>query len=355
MALGDFSLLRLTSFPNIDVKVLGWSGADIQSNEQVIGISHPRGDYKRISFGRRTRDVTIRFSDGDTMPANKGYQVSWLQGVTQGGSSGSPLLATIDRKHYVVGPLSAGPDVDEDNSAQVCRTRNLSGSYGRFSVALPYLEPYLTSTSGMTGTDGNPGTAQAVLAANPNPVIAAAGSTKGRTTLTWNAAGVAKVQVRIGSPTGPAMTGVEGPSGSAQTGDWVEDGMTFYLQDASGDNSLGSGKTLGLVRVQVRSSGTTTARNGVITASPNPVIALAGRSTGAATLNWQSAGVTRVQIRIGSPAGPTLTGLESPLGSATTGNWVSNGMMFYLQDASDGASQGATRTLASVRVQVVSR
>ena len=64
MALGDFSLLQLSGFPNVDVKVLGWTGDEIASNEQVTGISHPAGDYKRIALGRRTRDVTIRFSDG---------------------------------------------------------------------------------------------------------------------------------------------------------------------------------------------------------------------------------------------------------------------------------------------------
>jgi lysyl endopeptidase len=81
MAAGDFSLLQLTGFPNVDVKVLGWSAEPIASDEQVIGISHPRGDYKRIAFGQRTRDVTIRFSDGERMPANVGYQVSWSEGV----------------------------------------------------------------------------------------------------------------------------------------------------------------------------------------------------------------------------------------------------------------------------------
>ena len=50
------------------------------------------------------------------------------------------------------------------------------------------------------------------------------------------------------SPTGPAMTGFEGPTGSASTGDWALDGMSFYLQDASDGNSLGSAKTLAMSR-----------------------------------------------------------------------------------------------------------
>ena len=37
----------------------------------------------------------------------------------------------------------------------------------------------------------------------------------------------------------------------AKTGDWVTDGMTFYLQDASSGNSAGSSRTLAAVRVRV--------------------------------------------------------------------------------------------------------
>lgn len=244
MEFGDFTLLRLTSFPEIDIKLLGWSSADILSNERVIGISHPLGDFKRIAFGQRTRDANLRFASGERMPAEVGYQVAWLQGVTQGGSSGSPLLATMDNRQYLVGTLSGGPDVDEDDSAQVCRTRNLNGSYGRFSSAFLYLEPYLTSTNVPTGAT------QPLLSADPNPMYLAPGQTNGRVTLRWQVEGVAMTQIRVGSPTGPAMTGIEGSSGSAITGDWVSAGMVFYLQDARAGDSLGAARTLAAIRIQ---------------------------------------------------------------------------------------------------------
>jgi hypothetical protein len=47
-----------------------------------------------------------------------------------------------------------------------------------------------------------------------------------------------------------------------------------------------------------------------------------------------------------------MTGFEGPNGSATTGNWVTSGMVFYLQDASGGNSAGAFRTLATVRIDL---
>ena len=333
MALGDFTLLRLTSFPNVDVKVLGWLSNQIASDERVTGISHPHGDYKRIAFGQRTRDVTIRFEGGERMPANKGYQVAWFEGLTQSGSSGSPLLAALDGKQYIVGTLSAGPDIDDDDSVLACRTSNLVASYGRFSEAFPFLESYLGATSPPAAAATNP-----TIIATPNPIVPVAGQTSGSTTLSWQAPGFDRVQVRVGSPLGPAMTGVEGSIGSAQTGDWVSNGLTFYLQD------LNTGNTIASVTVQV---GSTPVRAGTLTATPSAI-----RVGGSTRLTWQTAGVNRVQLRVGSPTGPPMTGFEGPSGSVTTGNWFFTSLTFYLQDGSDGNSSGASKTLATARVDV---
>jgi hypothetical protein len=243
MSRGDFSLLELSAFPNVDVKVLGWLTSEIGAGESVVGISHPLGDYKRIAFGNRTRDLTIRFNTGERMPASVGYQVAWLQGVTQSGSSGSPLLVRVDGKEYVAGTLSAGPAIDDDNSTQVCRTRNMVASYGRFSVAYPRLAGALGSPS------GPPNVTQPSITASPNPLRFAAGRALGAVTITWQA-NTAAVQIRVNSPNGPPLTGIELARGSAQTGDWVADGTTFYLQDASDGHSLGAARTLATVRVQ---------------------------------------------------------------------------------------------------------
>jgi hypothetical protein len=351
MALGDFALLQLSNFPDVDVKVLGWTADEIASNEQVTGISHPAGDYKRIALGRRTRDATIRFSDGARMPASVGYQVAWFEGLTQGGSSGSPLLVTVNGKTYVAGTLSAGPDVDEGDSAEVCRASNLIASYGRFSAAASDLRPFLTSIDG--GMSNRP-PASSTAAITATPLTVAAGQSTGRTTVSWQASGVGSVQIRIGSPTGPAMTGLEGPFGSASTGDWAVDGMLFYLQDASDGDSLGPAKTLASVQVRATFTGVITGvKSGVIVASPNPVRVASGQAAGTATLNWRAQGVSKVQIRVGSPDGTPMTGYENPTGSAATGDWVTNGMTFYLQDASDGFSAGASRTLSAIRVSVL--
>jgi V8-like Glu-specific endopeptidase len=344
LALGDYTLLRLSAFPNIDVKVLGWNSTEIAANQQVTSISHPHGDYKRIALGERTRDATIRFDDGTRMPANRGYQVSWFEGVTQGGSSGSPLLANIGGRQYVVGTLTGGPDIDEDDDALVCRTSNMIGSYGRFTAAYPDLQRFLTSIDG--GASITPSSATASLTATAlSPTTPA-----GVVSLTWQAPGYSRVQIRVGSPTGTAMTGIEGPNGVAQTGPWATEGMTFYLQDASDGDSFGPAKTIATVRVLA--TGAATQRSGEIGISPGLIILSRGQSAGAASIAWTARGVSRVQIRIGSPTGTPMTGLENSEGFATTGPWVTDGLTFFLQDASDGDSSGSSKTLAWVRAQV---
>jgi len=56
---------------------------------------------------------------------------------------------------------------------------------------------------------------------------------------------------------------------------------------------------------------------------------------GAATLKWSAPSATTIQIRIGSATGQ-LFAQAGNTGSAVTGAWVTDGMLFYLQDVSVG-------------------
>jgi hypothetical protein len=189
---------------------------------------------------------------------------------------------------------------------------------------------------------------QLMFAATPDVLSLAPGRGSGRVTLNWQVPGVSQVQIRVGSPYGPPLTGFEAPVGSAETGDWVTDGMVFYLQNASNGDSAGPANTISTVQVHADSSGSTAPR-GIIASSP---VILVSPGLGRTTLSWRTTGVRTVQVRINSPAGPPMTGFESPSGSATTGDWVADGMTFYLQDASSGDSAGLNRTLATVRVRL---
>lgn len=55
----------------------------------------------------------------------------------------------------------------------------------------------------------------------------------GIATLTWSG-GNGPVQILVGQPNGPALTAFTTSDGTATTGLWVNDGMTFYLVDKSG-------------------------------------------------------------------------------------------------------------------------
>jgi hypothetical protein len=70
------------------------------------------------------------------------------------------------------------------------------------------------------------------LTINPT-VITTCSSGVGIATLTWSGA-TGSPQINVGQITGPAMTGVLGASGSADTGLWVSDGLSFYLVDQTG-------------------------------------------------------------------------------------------------------------------------
>ena len=76
-----------------------------------------------------------------------------------------------------------------------------------------------------------------------------------------------------------------------------------------------------------------------------------GFGVAATTLQWNAPAGSTVQIRVGNPAG-TLFAEGGSTGTATTGNWVTNGMLFYLQDVTGGKPLTAANTLAVLIVQL---
>jgi hypothetical protein len=78
----------------------------------------------------------------------------------------------------------------------------------------------------------------------------------GQTTLSWNAPDAQVIEIHIGSPNGTLYT-EQGNRGSIQTGVWVSDGLTFYLQDVTGGNPLTSDYTLATLVVHLQRPGLT--------------------------------------------------------------------------------------------------
>ncbi len=92
-------------------------------------------------------------------------------------------------------------------------------------------------------------------------------------------------------------------------------------------------------------------------ADPNPVKVAKAGELGETTLFFTTTKSRAVEIHVGAPDGTMMSRYVSmtPVnsGMATAGKWVSNGMIFYLQDVSNGKKLDAANTLATVRVAVV--
>ncbi len=91
------------------------------------------------------------------------------------------------------------------------------------------------------------------LTANPNPIPVAGKVSVGSTTINWIAPDAQVTEIHIGSPNGPLFAG-GGNRGSAQTGPWVTDGLTFYLQDVTSGKPLTSDYTLATLVVHLQGS-----------------------------------------------------------------------------------------------------
>ena len=90
----------------------------------------------------------------------------------------------------------------------------------------------------------------ASLTASPNP-IPVTGAADGTTTISWSAPSASYIEIHVGSPNGPLFT-YDGNYGSANTGPWVTDGMTFYLQDVTDGKPRTANNTLATLVVHLQ-------------------------------------------------------------------------------------------------------
>jgi glucose/arabinose dehydrogenase len=189
------------------------------------------------------------------------------------------------------------------------------------------------------------------IAAGPNPIQVCDASGLGATRITWDSnSTVKKVEVHLNAPNGPKFAASAAGPQALMTGKWVTDGMVFYLQNTSGSLPLTAANTLATVTVRHTNAGCTP--TGTITAGPNPILVCDGSGVGVTTVSWSSSGTTSVEVHLNAPDGPTFATSGPGSRSATTGKWVPNGMVFYLQNTSGGLPLTAANTLAKVTVNV---
>ncbi len=116
----DVALMELNSIPTGNVYYAGWDRSSTPAT-QTTGIHHPRGDVKKI----------CRDDDPATMSTMSGADVwevaDWDQGVTEPGSSGSPLF---NQNQLIIGQLFGG--------GAACSGTNDNGqedNYGRLDIS----------------------------------------------------------------------------------------------------------------------------------------------------------------------------------------------------------------------------
>ncbi|HEV2211019.1 MAG TPA: FG-GAP-like repeat-containing protein [Verrucomicrobiae bacterium] len=129
----DFTFLRLRQPPPAGVQYLGWTATPPAIGTAIVTLHHPGGNPTKISFGNITR------SDSSF------WYIQWNNGVTENGSSGSPLL---NSSQQVLGQLYGG--------YSSCTTPNGIDQFGRFDVTFPYVEQWLQpSTTKVLSLGGN--------------------------------------------------------------------------------------------------------------------------------------------------------------------------------------------------------
>ncbi|MDP1811442.1 MAG: T9SS type A sorting domain-containing protein [Sediminibacterium sp.] len=116
----DFCLVELNNTPptNSGINYSGWTRSTTPA-QNATGIHHPSGDVMKIS--RAANPVSIASAFGTT---NQHWRADWTEGVTEGGSSGSPLY---DQNHRIIGQLHGGPSA--------CGSSQLWDFYGRFDLS----------------------------------------------------------------------------------------------------------------------------------------------------------------------------------------------------------------------------
>jgi lysyl endopeptidase len=114
------TLLNSTPNPGWNIFYAGWDRSGIAATS-AVGIHHPAGDIKKITF---ENEPLISTSFGGNPPDYHWGTTDWDSGVTEGGSSGSPLF---DQNKRIVGQLHGGPSF--------CGGANLQDQYGKLSVS----------------------------------------------------------------------------------------------------------------------------------------------------------------------------------------------------------------------------
>lgn len=158
----DFGLVLLNSTPpaNYNVYYAGWNNTG-NIPQSAVGIHHPSGDVKKISFD----DDPLQSASGLSAVSNSEWHIeAWERNTTtEPGSSGSGLW---DENHYLIGQLHGGSAVCDNPNTSA--NESVDDYYGKFAMSWDgngssssaerlkdWLDPQNTGATTLGGWDPN--------------------------------------------------------------------------------------------------------------------------------------------------------------------------------------------------------
>jgi len=117
----DCTLLLVRPTLPTNVFWVGWTNQSAALNTASTGLHHPGGAPQAISFGVKNSNA---FNCG--APQTNWASLSWNNGITEGGSSGSAIYRDSDKRMY--GVLTCG--------ASSCQNTAADDGYGRWDIAV---------------------------------------------------------------------------------------------------------------------------------------------------------------------------------------------------------------------------
>jgi len=129
----DALLLRLNRAAPAGANFAGWDTSVLPTGSTVVAVHHPQGDSKKVSIGQQlARDASE-------------ITVGWLQGTTEGGSSGSAIFSKDYNGYHLRGGLYGG-SASCANTGSLANTQNRD-YYSRFDVVFPNIVMHLAAVT----------------------------------------------------------------------------------------------------------------------------------------------------------------------------------------------------------------
>lgn len=155
----DSTLVQINNPPPAGTLMSGWSLESIQAQEAMRGIHHGLGNPKQFAAGTFSNYVRLSGTTGGYTvyndPLGDFFQMTWDQGITAPGSSGSGVWATVNGQRLLKGNLVGG--------SSSCTAPDEADEYARLDRFHPYISDWLgTLSTPLQGLLSNSGKLQAL-------------------------------------------------------------------------------------------------------------------------------------------------------------------------------------------------